>query len=531
MTNISGSAKDILGKKQKDKLIRLRDDFVYFAKHLLKIKNKEGVFTPFSLNKAQLYIHSKLEKQLADTGKVRALILKARQMGSSTYLEGRYYHKTSLAKGKSVFILTHEAESTKKLFDIAKRFYDNVPEVMRPELKNSNAKELIFKDLDSQYYVGTAGNANVGRGGTIQFFHGSETAFWKNTDAIMTGVIQSVPDMRGTEIVFESTANGLGNMFYERCMDAVNGVGDYQIIFIPWYWMDEYESDISARDELNDDEKKYATLYLSEYDEHSTLRKMIWRRKKTSELGSDWKFKQEYPSTIQEAFVTSGDSLVKAEDIVRARNCTLKDKNAPLVIGVDPARKGDRTVIAFRRGREIPIYYSFTDMDEMRLVGIVANFIEKHRPVAVNIDVGLGYGTVDRLIELGYKMVNGIHFASKAYEPDIYCNKRAEMACTLAEWLAMENVNIPDDNALHADLTSVPDIKHTSDGAIRLESKERIKEKYGKSPDIFDACMLTFAVPVARQQRSKKASSTAKASRAGWKGASSESKTIAGITF
>lgn len=504
--------------KQAQKLRRIRDEFPYFAQSFLKIKDKAGQIVPFELNQAQRFIHQKLEKQRLDTGKVRALILKARQMGSSTYLEGRYYHKASLNNGKSVFILTHEAESTKKLFSMARRFYDNVPDLMKPHLRHSNAKELIFDGIDSQYYVGTAGNADVGRGGTVQYLHGSETAHWDNTDQIVTGLMQSVPDMSDTEIVLESTANGLGNMFYEMCVDAMNSKNDYQLIFLPWFWMDEYESDPQDLI-LTEEEIEYASLFLDKYPKTQQMRKLAWRRRKTAELGRPWKFQQEYPSTPQEAFVVSGDSLCRAEDIVRARQCKLKDKHAPLVMGVDPARKGDRTVIAFRRGRELAHYYSFDDMDEMKLVGILINLIDKHEPAMVNIDVGLGYGTIDRLRELSYRNINGIHFGERAIESDIYRNKRAEMWCKLAEWLEQPDVNIPDDDALHADLMSVPEIQHTSDGTIRLVSKEKIREQYGKSPDIGDAVALTFAFPVRRIAERKEKMRVAKkpVSQASWK--------------
>lgn len=510
----------ILDKKQQHKLRLLQDDFIYFAKHCLKLKDEDGVVRPFEINQAQHYLHDRIESQRLRTGRVRMLIVKARQMGCSTYLEGRYYHKCSMQRGKSVFILAHENDSTKKLFAMAKRFYENAPEALRPRLKNSNARELIFDQIESQYFVGTAGSPHVGRGGTIQYLHASECAFYANTDEIKTGLMQSVPDRPNTEIVIESTANGFGNMFQEMVMDAIQGKGDYEVIFMPWYWMDKYEKELTEEEKQNfkleDDEEEIIKLFLSEYDKEKQLRKIKWRRYKIIELGRLWEFKQEYPATIHEAFVVSGDSLIRAEDIVRARQCKKQDKNAPLVMGVDPARSGDRTVIAFRRGREIPAYYCFEDMNEMRLAGILVNLIDKHKPVQVNIDIGLGYGTVDRLHELGYTMVHGIHFGEKANEPDVYRNRRAEMACLLGKWIEQEDINIPDDDAIHADLTSIPDIKYTSDGTIRLESKEKIKETFGRSPDIFDACALTFASPVHRLSKDNRLRGGGK-SQASWK--------------
>lgn len=505
----------MLTKEQQRKHELLKGNFPYYAKHALKIKNKAGQLVPLVLNQAQQYIHNKIENQLAQTGKVRVLIPKSRQMGSSTYLEGRFYHKTAWQKGKNAFILAHDSETTKKIFDMAKRYHDNVPLSIKPATKNSNAKELIFKDLDSQYFVGTAGSPDVGRGGTIQYLHGSEVAFWKNTDGIQTGLMQSVADIPNTEIALESTGNGIGNMFYNLCMDSIAGKNEYEVIFLPWFWMDEYERDeaiIPTREE-----EEIIKAYLLEYDKAKQLRKLAWRRNKIAEFKREWKFRQEYPSTLLECFQTSGDSLIRAEDIVQARNCKTKDRDSPIIMGVDPARSGDRTAIVFRRGREMPHYYTWDDMDEMRLVGIVANLIEKHKVHMVNIDVAYGWGTIDRLHERGYKNVNGVHFGEKAIEDDVYRNKRAEMWCSMANWLEKENVNIPDDNDLHADLACVPDIRYTSDGTIKLESKEKIKEEYGKSPDIGDAAALTFAFPLNKADNVKKMSKAKDSNQVKWR--------------
>ena len=70
---------------------RLKDDFPHYAERCLKIRPKAGGVVPFMLNDVQRAIHDKMEAQLAETGRVRALILKARQPGCSTYIEGRSY--------------------------------------------------------------------------------------------------------------------------------------------------------------------------------------------------------------------------------------------------------------------------------------------------------------------------------------------------------------------------------------------------------------------------------------------------------
>lgn len=478
-----------------EKMKALRDSLSYFSRNCLNIKTKDARIVPFVFNKSQLYFHDRLEKQIKRTGKVRVLVVKGRQSGISTYTAARFYHKTSTNSALNTFILSHESNTTDKLFKIVKLFNEKNP--IAPQTNRSNAKELDFAGLNSQYYVGTAGSGEVGRGGTIQLFHGSEVAMWKNTDDIETGLMESIPNIRGTEIILESTAKGMGNYFHRMVMDALRGDNDYEVVFLPWFWSDEYEED--AEDfQRTPEEHDYADLYLGEYSEEQQNRKLKWRRIKIGNLGSDWKFKQEYPSTVQEAFQTSGDTLIPAQNIIRARNQQIINNDSPLVLGVDPARVGDRAAIAFRRGRELEAIYRWENIgDDMQFVGKIAAYIEKYNPVAVNIDCTNSYAIYDRLKELGYNTVNAIHFGSRASEDRLYMNKRVEMWCNLRDWIAEDGTKIPNDDEIHADFMAVPDYKETSDGRIRLESKEKIKQEFGMSPDLGDAAALTFAVPIA----------------------------------
>ncbi len=136
----------------------------------------------------------------------------------------------------------------------------------------------------------------------------------------------------------------------------------------------------------------------------------------------------------------------------------------------------------------------------MVLVGKVARYIEQYNPIAVNIDCTNSYAIYDRLRELGHKCCNAIHFSHKATEDRLYLNKRVEMWCNLKDWMK-EDVSIPDDEEIHLDFMCVPDYKETSDSKIRLESKQKIKETYGISPDLGDAAALTFAVPISSAAR------------------------------
>ena len=207
---------------------RVRDSLVDFSFSCLAIRTKTGAVEPFRFNRVQLFLHREIETQLRETGKVRALVLKGRQLGCSTYVGARFYHRAAHSEGQKVFILTHSDQATQNLFEIVDRFHQHLPWIIRPETGNANAKELLFKALDSGYRVGTAGTKDVGRSATIQMLHGSEVAFWPNAETRAAGIFQAVPQLSGSEIILESTANGFGNFFHAMWSDAQAGSGDYK---------------------------------------------------------------------------------------------------------------------------------------------------------------------------------------------------------------------------------------------------------------------------------------------------------------
>ena len=146
------------------------------------------------------------------------------------------------------------------------------------EIAAANCEELLFDRLDSGFKVGTAGTRGVGRSATIQLFHGSEVAFWPFAETHAAGVLQAVPNEPGTEIILESTANGVGGEFHARWTQAVAGLSDYEAIFTPWFWSDEYRRAPPEDFALDDEEADYAALHGLD------LAQMVWRRAKMAEL-------------------------------------------------------------------------------------------------------------------------------------------------------------------------------------------------------------------------------------------------------
>lgn len=485
--------------EEKEILQKLKDDFKHYAAKVLKVRSKSGAIEPLILNKAQLYVHQKLEEQRGRTGKVRALILKARQQGMSTYIGARFFHRVTHSFGCQAFILAHSLEATNNLYQMAKRFYEHTPPIpiLKHPVAKSNAKELVFGGLDSGYKLGTAENRKVGRSATIQLLHWSETAFSSNTIDHTTGILQAVPNAVGTEVILESTANGVGNFFHQQWQDAEAGMGEYIAIFIPWYWQDEYKEAITDALVLTSQEEELIEHY------GLTLEQLNWRRTKIVQLSvngqdGDKAFRQEYPSCATEAFILTGeDNYIPSDVILSARKTQGVEKIGSMVLGVDPARFGDdRTCIIRRVGRLAYKLESHIKLDTMQVAGLVKTIIEAERPAKVCIDVGgLGAGVVDRLRELGFAdIIVAVNFGATPYDASKYRNRKSEMWGLLKEWLLEGPVMIPDSDELHADLSGV---KYAVDSNSRLviESKESMKKRGVRSCDAADAICLTFAVP------------------------------------
>ena len=511
-----------------DKIVRDRysGNFEYYARKCLKIRPKKGSLIPLELNRVQKYLHAIAERQLAETGRIRILVLKGRQQGVSTYVEGRFYWKVTHRTGVRAFILTHEDKATGTLFEMAQRYHDNCLPNLKPVTKAESAKELSFSVLDSGYAVGTAGTKAVGRSSTPQYFHGSEVAYWPHAETHATGVLQGVPLADDTEIFLESTANGIGNYFHTQWQLAEKGESGYIAVFLVWFWQEEYVLECDDDFELTHDEFELLNLFKKE---GLTAEHLNWRRTKINEFTTGgeegyWRFKQEYPFTAAEAFQTSGEeSLIDPKYVLAARKGE-KPMSGAHIVALDPARFGkDRAAFIHRNGRKMYGSKFYRKKTTMELVGYCVRMLSD--PVTgepSDIDmlfidmIGLGAGIYDRLMELGYggeegpgghARVMGIESSRRALDETRYANKRAEMGVTMRDWFEQPGgVDIEDLDVLQADFCC-PQYSYDSSGRYLLESKEHItKVRKLLSPDFFDAGSLTFAEPVAAPNLKKRKS-------------------------
>jgi len=359
-----------------EKLLSYRKDFAKFARNCVTVRDHNtSQLLPLVFRPGQAVMHDIAEKRKAETGYLRALLLKNRRYGGSTYIGGRGYQRASMNFNQNIFIIGHETDSTATLYKMVQLMQEKNP--LEPSVKTSNAQELIFDNdkgtgLKSEYKLATAKNVEAGRSQGIHFLHASEEAFYPaHAGDLLSSLFSCIPrPPADTEVWRESTGKGYGNTFqiavfkawaegqypyftvpinqYAKHMPKSDveftfayhdPASDWLLIFIPWFldrscWR-EFENEerkdafiariTNPKGEINKD----ATKLQEEYK--LTLEQLYWR---------EWSiinecdekvdmFNQENPITIISAFRTKGSNHYPADfcDKVEAM-CT-----TPIIIG------------------------------------------------------------------------------------------------------------------------------------------------------------------------------------------------------
>lgn len=300
----------------------------YIEKYI-KIRDKAGKIIDLKINQGQQKLYDAIKEQHNQGKPIRIIVLKARQIGFSTLTESIIFKNTATKFNVNAGIITHKEEATTNLFNMSKRMYDNLPDNMKPSLKRSNAKELIFDNdqgtgLKSKIKCMTAGSSGVGRSDTFNYLHISELAFWGNNAKETTiGLFQAVPNLPNTMIVIESTANGF-EYFKELWDMAVKGESDFIPVFVGWNELTDYQMPYTGF-ELTEEEKELQRIY------NLSLEQLQWRRWCINNNcgGDEQQFKQEYPINPQEAFISSGNCIFDKQIVINR----VQELPKPLKIG------------------------------------------------------------------------------------------------------------------------------------------------------------------------------------------------------
>ena len=197
---------------------------------------------------------------------------------------------------------------------------------------------------------------------------------------------------------------------------------------------------------------------------------------------------------LGEFAVADDDTLISAELIDGAigRDVSVSP-NEPLIYGLDVARFGtDRTALCKRKGNVVLSVTSWGGLDLMQTVGQIVNEAKKDGPEEICVDtIGLGSGVADRLREMGFNIRDVNVAESSAMNPNA-ARLRDDLWLSVKEWLATKSVRLPDDRTLRHELVA-PRYTFTSTGKIVVESKDSMRKRGMRSPDLADSLCLTFA--------------------------------------
>ncbi len=269
----------------------------FLMQSLFKIADKDGREVPFVLNPHQLAIDQELSG--------RDIIPKARQLGVSTYVLGRFAAKCLTQENRRCVIISHQAEATRRLLARIKFMLSRI-EGAKPMIGSSNMNEISFKKTNSVLYIGTAGNQDFAVGDTITNLHASECSRWQNPAQLLQGLFQAIPP--SGEIIIESTGHGVGNWFHKACLRAASGQG-FKLHFLPWNREPAYQKALPPEETLAFIENLDPSLEEEELFSSGalTIPQLAWRRDKIVEMDYSLQaFKEQYPLTLDECFQADG---------------------------------------------------------------------------------------------------------------------------------------------------------------------------------------------------------------------------------
>lgn len=309
--------------------------FHVYAGRYLRILTKRGRIAPLVLNRVQ--------RHFLDHATRRDLVLKARQVGVSTAIQGRFYQIATTQTAVTA-TLSHEDDSTQRLRRMADRFHQMMPRELRPARKYANSSVTTYPDTHSEANIATAANVNTGRAGSHTHIHCSEVAFYRDAGSIMAGMLQAGdPDW----IVMESTPNGAQGYFYDMCMEALEGEGQWRLHFYPWWWEPAYTLPTARGESLAlDPEEEALRARLAREGVDLTDGQVLWRRAKRVELKH--LFPQEYPEDPVECFLTSGSGFfgVLPTHALEAPLDPAPDPQHAYVAGLDFGQSNDYTALS-----------------------------------------------------------------------------------------------------------------------------------------------------------------------------------------
>jgi len=248
------------------------DGFMELAAEWLRVRDRDGQLQPLVANAAQREFERKRGRQ--------NIVLKARQMGMTTWIAGRFFLRTILKPGTLTVQVAHTQAAAEAIFRVVQRMWENLPEDLREgplRRTRANAGQMVFGELDSEFRVWSAGDENAGRGLSIQNLHCSEVSRWPgDAGATLAGLRAALAP--GGEVVLESTPNGAYGAFYEEWCGGVDGVAADRVVetqvpkcegpgapglvdglvrhFLPWWMEPAYVGPVVDVESMSEEERE-----------------------------------------------------------------------------------------------------------------------------------------------------------------------------------------------------------------------------------------------------------------------------------
>jgi len=305
----------------KEKLEIINSDIALWLSNFVKIPSNSGEMIPFKINAEQ--------KDFVENKERYNIILKSRQLGFSTLSLGIMLYYAHQKPNTTYILITDKGDSMANLFERLKMMYESIPEQYRLKQRRSNRDELVFEN-NSRIAVMVAGSKELGRSFTAQIIHCSEFAFWggNQQERGLVALEQALAKNDDAMIILESTANGIGNNYYNIFGNAEKGRSKYKHFFYGWTnksHLDQFRSEIDEavswyRSTNKGAKLKNNPLELYPYEQkllektNVTLLQLMWRQWKIQDMGEDM-FKQEYPAYPMEAFISTDAGVFDANII------------------------------------------------------------------------------------------------------------------------------------------------------------------------------------------------------------------------
>ena len=320
---------------------------------LLKITDKDGKCIPFELNYQQCQLYKEMCLQRRVGSPIRQDVLKARQIGFSTFISGVFFVIGMFTPNMKIGIVADIEKHAKDIFAKYQYFYDHLddnnpnyeiikkyerenkgklhPLSYKPKLKYNKGQQMLHTLYGNSIIEVLVAGENSGRGSTYHLLHLTECAYFVNLEVTLDGLLETVSSSNLNSIIFlETTANGF-NEYKNQWDEDMMGQSSFKAFFCPWYVnpdyrnreYEEYYQEHGVEKELPLIEE---WLYEKQKIHNLTNSQVMWYWKKYNDKHRKKAIVlQEYPFTPIDAFLTSGNCIFGAEIVAKRKEEIIKD--------------------------------------------------------------------------------------------------------------------------------------------------------------------------------------------------------------